>query len=82
MGKIVFDWTENEQRDDFTCRLNDFVLRVEQLEEKIWWWAVYTPDAQDELSSWTDSKWATTEEQAKFFAQNAYYTLNKQTVNL
>ena len=31
-------------KDDFTAKVNGYVLRAEQMNKRTWWWQVYYPD--------------------------------------
>lgn len=51
------DWTGN-LADDCSSRWVGFLLRAEEMEEGVWWWAVYDDWAEDptvQLSSSHDS---------------------------
>ena len=38
--------------DDFVARTDDgYMLRVEQMDRKQWWWQVYTPDGNEVVES-------------------------------
>lgn len=33
-------WITNSMEEDFSAHLGDYILRVEQLDKGVWWWAV------------------------------------------
>ena len=37
----TWHWTANDILDDYTARIGDYTLRVEQMNRKRWWWCVY-----------------------------------------
>jgi hypothetical protein len=41
-----FPWTANEGEEDLTCIIDDYTLRVEQMDKGLWWWCVYYKDEQ------------------------------------
>ena len=41
--KINIEW-EALSDDDFVARHEDYTLRVEQMDDYIWWWCVYYRD--------------------------------------
>ena len=36
----MINW-ESIDNNDFIARINDYVLRVEQMDDSLWWYAVY-----------------------------------------
>ena len=34
-------------KDDFTAKVNGYVLRAEQMNKRTWWWQVYYPDGSE-----------------------------------
>jgi len=54
-------WTGDH--DDFTARVDGYILRAEDMGEGLWWWCCYHPDGT-QSDVYTD-EWAETEEQAK-----------------
>ena len=37
-----FPWqTNNSDEEDLICELGDYTLRVEQMDDSLWWWKVY-----------------------------------------
>lgn len=64
------EWRLISQKNDFIAKYKNLVLHVEEIDEGIWWWCVYTRDPQDHKKLWTlkASKIGgerTTEEKAK-----------------
>lgn len=62
--------------DDFVFRHKDYCLRVEQMNRRNWWWAVYK--GKDEIAF--DDPGAETELEAKLLAELAfikYYCKNE-----
>jgi len=55
--------------DDFTAKEGDYMLRVEQMDKKIWWWEVYY---QNEPIMGHCHYQPETEEQAKAFSEMVY----------
>lgn len=41
-----FPWTANKDEEDLTCVKGDYMLRVEQMNDYLWWWCVYYKDEQ------------------------------------
>lgn len=74
MEKQEFNWTSNEYQDDFTCNIEGYCLRAEQMQKNIWWWAVYLPD-DEQVDSYTDNIWCKTKEEALAIAQKTYLSL-------
>ena len=56
-------------KDDFVFRKNNYCLRVEQMDKKVWWWCVYK--GKNEIGSSWDSieDNAKTEKEAKLLAE-------------
>ena len=55
--------------DDFVFRKDEYCLRVEQMDNKIWWWCVYK-DKNEIGSSWDSVEYnAKTEKEAKQLAE-------------
>lgn len=38
---MTIPWDANEPDDDFTAFIGDYCLRVEQMDDKVWWWRTY-----------------------------------------
>lgn len=38
---MEFNWEWNREGDDGICRHDDYILRVEQMDVSLWWFAVY-----------------------------------------
>ena len=43
---MTINWRSNKDEDDFTARVGDYVLRVEQMDRYYWWWCIYHEDRQ------------------------------------
>lgn len=54
--------------DDFVFRYGNYLLRVEQMDKKYWWWAVYRNN--EEIAF--DDPTAITELEAKLLAELAF----------
>jgi len=61
------NWTG--EYDDYTARVDGYILRAEDMGAGLWWWCCYFPEGK-QRDVYTD-KWAETEEQAKTFAEDA-----------
>jgi hypothetical protein len=57
------------QYDDYTARVDGYVLRAEDMGAGLWWWCCYHPD-NTQSDVYTDD-WADTEAEAKEKAANA-----------
>jgi len=33
------EWKSNKQKDDFTAKIGNYLLRVEQMDKGSWWWS-------------------------------------------
>ena len=58
-----FKWESNFYLDDFICKMDNYTLRIEALDEKNWWWQLYFRNDAiagtwfcDEENYWPDSK--------------------------
>lgn len=44
------------QQDDITCEIGRFTLRIEQLDNGTWWWAVYFAPDENRASGFVETK--------------------------
>jgi hypothetical protein len=72
-----FNWTSNEEQDDFACEVNNHLLRAEQMEHEVWWWCIYNPKGEQVLSSYTNGEWCDNAEQAILKAQEGFLSLQE-----
>ena len=41
MSAKIFIWESNKDKEDLTCKIGHYILRVEQMNKGHWWWRVY-----------------------------------------
>lgn len=63
-------WGYNEDTSDITWRYEDYCLRIERMNGKWFWWAVYFKGDAIEF----DDPYAKTIEQAMAFAEAGFYS--------
>ena len=73
-----FPWqTNNVDEEDLVCEIDEYMLRVEQMDKNLWWWKVY------HLGEWihTESDMTSSKYRAIGLAEGTYLghsILNKQ----
>jgi hypothetical protein len=80
MTKTDFNWDSNEEQDDFTCKVDGYCLRAEEMQSNVWWWCVYDPSGDQPISSWTTDEWCKTAEDAKNKAQLSFLHLQESKI--
>jgi hypothetical protein len=74
---MIYTGWKSIDTDDFTCDEGHYSLRIEQLSNGKWWWAVYLHDyaasyvAEEIASDTSTGVFASTEMEAKLMAQIA-----------
>lgn len=79
VNKFTFNWKEQPDKNRHQATINmdglNYALRVQKIENNVWWWSVHNHDQEILMSSYTESDWAATMDQAKSFSQNGFLYL-------